>query len=130
MWIHRIFGALILIITLYFALMAWKTLNWLVIDNVHSYFAFPVLFSVFFVVIFGVATRSILRRSVWNTKFALRFKNFHRIFAYLIIISGNLAIAAGIYEYRINPKHPSDFALEWLGLSFFILLILILEISY
>ena len=130
MWIHRIFGALILIITLYFAIMAWKNLGWEILDNIHSYFVFPVLFSVLFVVLLGVATRSIMRRSVWNTKFALNFKLVHKVFAYSIIVCGNLAIAAGIYEYRVNPKHPSDFALEWLNICFFVFFFLTIEIFY
>jgi heme A synthase len=62
MWIHRLSGVIILLITFAFAFWAWKKLGWEIMDNSHSYFVFPVLFSVFFVAVGGVASRSILRR--------------------------------------------------------------------
>ena len=104
MWIHRIFGTMILILTLIVPINAWRNEGWRIKDNIHSYFGFQVLILVFIVVLLGVATRSIMRRSVWNTRFALNFKFIHKFFAYLIIVFGNLANATGIYKNRLNLK--------------------------
>jgi hypothetical protein len=60
-----------LLITGIFAIWAWYTVGWKIIDNGHSYFAFPVLFLVLFVVIGGVVSRSVGNRNVWNTAQAL-----------------------------------------------------------
>ena len=102
-----------LIITFIFAIWAFKMVGWKVINNGHSYTAFPVLGLVLFVVLFGVASRSLLNRSVWNTAFALKVKCGHKIIAWLVLLSGFCAIPYGIYFYRINPKHASDVPLEW-----------------
>ena len=130
MWIHRIFGTLILLFTVTFSLQARQNLKWVVINNLHSYLTYAVLSLVFVLVISGVATRSILRRCIWNTRFALRFKKFHKIFAHCVTLLGNLACASGIYYYRTNPKHSFNFALEWLSLGFFVFLFLSAEVLY
>lgn len=130
MWIHRLSGAIIVIITLIYAIYAWAFVGWNVFDNSHSYFVFPILFLVLIVAILGVVTRSLLRRTVWNTKTSLVVKRVHWVFAYLIIILGIGAIMTGIYYYRINPKHQSDIALEWIHLTIFVLALIILEVSY
>ena len=130
MWIHRISAGIIIVITLVFALYAWGFLGWAVIPNGHSVFVFPVLFLVLIVAILGVATRSMLRRQVWNTKSALVMKRVHWVFAYLIIVLGIGAIITGIYSYRTNPKHESDIPLEWIHLVVFILVVLALEVFY
>ena len=100
MWIHRICGTGTMLATLYHGTSAWKGVGWKVIQNYHSLFAFPVLFAVFLVAVGGVATRSRLRRAVWNTPQALKFKTIHRMFAYLILITGCFAIMSGLYYYR------------------------------
>ena len=91
---------LIIVITLTFAIWAWNKLGWNIIDNEHSYFVFPVLFLVVIVAAFGIASRSAMRRAVWNTKCALCVKNTHRVIAYLILLSAFLAVYYGIYFYR------------------------------
>ena len=86
MWIHRVAGALILAITLYYGLKAWETLGWKVLPNAHSVFVFPTLFAVTFVAVGGIASRSMLRGQVWNTKAALLVKRAHKIFAYIMLL--------------------------------------------
>lgn len=130
MWIHRISGGIIVVITLIYALYAFGYLGWKVLDNGHSYFVFPVLALVLIVAILGVITRSMLRRSVWSTKSALVMKRVHWFFAYLIIILGIGAVMTGIYYYRINPKHESEIPLEWIHLTLFVLAITLLEVLY
>lgn len=46
------------------------------------------------------------------------------------MVSGFCAIGAGIYAYRINPKHPSDFPLEALHAASYLLVLGILEIRH
>lgn len=116
MWIHRVSGAAILAITLYYGLKAWQTLGWKVLPNAHSVFVFPTLFAVFFVAMGGIASRSMLRRQVWNTKAALLVKRAHKIFAYLLLLLSQGALATGMHFYRINPKHASTIPLEWIHL--------------
>lgn len=71
-----------------------------------------------------------MRRAKWNTKCAMCVKNTHRVVAYLIILSAFLAVYYGIYEYRMNPAHPSTFPLEVLQIVLLISLLVILEALY
>jgi hypothetical protein len=100
MWVHRINGMLIIVITLTFAIWAWNKLGWTILNNEHSYFVFPVLFLVLVVAALGIASRSCMRRTVWNTKKALCVKNIHRAVAYLVLLSAFLAVYYGILFYR------------------------------
>ena len=99
MWLHRIFGTLLMVLTFIFAIWAWRKMKWKFLSNVHTYFVFPVLFMVFFVAVGGVFTRSMMRRCKWRTKTALSIKRVHMTFAYFIVICGACAVAAGLYEY-------------------------------
>jgi hypothetical protein len=112
------------------AIKAWKTVGWKFIINVHTYTAFPVLFLVFIVALGGITTKGLLNGTKWNTKLALRIKLVHKTFAYLILLSGFVAIAAGIHSYRGNPKHFSDFPVEYLHVSSFLLVLSILEYNH
>ena len=95
MWVHRISGGIIVVITLIYAIYAFGFLGWNVINNAHSYFVFPILALVLIVAILGVITRSLLRRTQWNTKTAIVMKRVHWVFAYLIIVLGIGAIMTG-----------------------------------
>lgn len=133
MWIHRISGLTIAVITLIFAIWAWSKIGpngWKILNNEHSYFVFPVLFLILVIMAGGIATRSQLRRSVWNTKRALNVKWAHKIAAYLVILSAYCAIYYGILFYRQNPKHPSDFPLEWVQVVTVALVVVVLELVY
>jgi len=88
MWIHRLIGTAIMIITLVFGYAAWITLYYSFIDNWHSYFVFPILFGVPFIAIGGVISRSCLRRTVWNTASALSVKKGHQLFGFIFILLG------------------------------------------
>ena len=67
LWIHRVTGALMMLISLGAGIKAWQTVGWKVIPNYHAYFAFPVLFFVTFAAIGGITTKSMLRNKVWDT---------------------------------------------------------------
>ena len=137
MWIHRFFGLACLSFTGVFATKAWyEAFGWgignplAIMNNSHSYFVFPVLWFVLFVVSGGIFTRSVMRRSMWNTKRALRIKMIHRICAYFVLLCGLLGIATGIYHYRVNKKHYSDFPLEWVHSIIFVLILGTMEVVW
>lgn len=88
MWIHRLIGTTIMLITLVFGYAAWKYLNYTFTKSWHPYFVFPILFGVPLVAIGGIIARSCMRRSVWNTARALLIKKGHQIFGFILIIFG------------------------------------------
>lgn len=90
-------------------------------------FVFPTLFAVFFVAVGGIASRRMLHGSVWDTKAALSVKRAHKIFAYLVLLISQGALASGMQKYRINPKHASDVPLEWLHLAIMAVVVALLE---
>jgi len=95
----------------------------------HAWAAVIVLSCVFLIVLGGVLTRSMLRRLVWNTRTAILIKRVHKICAYSLIAVALVAIWFGIWDYRHNPKHLYDLALEWIVIAP-IVLFLILEVVY
>jgi len=82
---------------------------------------------VFFVAVGGIASRRMLHGSVWDTKAALSVKRAHKIFAYLVLLISQGALASGMQKYRINPKHASDVPLEWLHLAIMAVVVALLE---
>ena len=129
LWIHRLAGVTILVITLWYAIYAWQKMG-RIEDNLHSYFAFPVLFLVFFIAMGGIISRSCLRRKKWETHKALGIKKFHRAAAYMLIILGTAAIMTGIYYYRTSPKRNIQFPWEWVNLVVWLIVLASLEFSY
>mmetsp|Transcript_1317 Transcript_1317/g.1691 ORF Transcript_1317/g.1691 Transcript_1317/m.1691 type:complete len:290 (-) Transcript_1317:1036-1905(-) len=131
MWIHRIIGTLLMLVTLFFGLWAYRDGNWKIEVNYHAYFVFPVLFLVFFIAVGGVATRSIMRRLTWNTKTALRIKRGHKFIAYLITLSGAAGVAAGIYYYYDYPPWNDGFNIRFfLHQGFFVVMCVLLEVLH
>jgi hypothetical protein len=55
-------------------------------------------------------------------------KMFHQVFAYLMILSGNLAVGFGIYHNRTYLG--DDYPLEWLNFGVSISVLIISEILY
>ena len=137
MYIHAFFGVACLSFTGVFAVKAWSLAwNWDysnsigIVSNYHSLFVFPVLWLILFVVLGGVMARSIMNRAVWDTRRALRFRMCHRIIAYFVLLSGLCAIATGIYQYRTYPSYASDFPLEWVHISCFVLILGSMEMAW
>lgn len=130
MWAHRLIGVSMIALTLGLGINAWKSVSWAYLKNPHLYTAFPVLFAVFFVAVGGVATRSNLRRCKWGTKTALLTKKIHKFFGILLLLAGAAAVAAGIHQYRMNPKHKSDFPLEALHIISYVVVLAFLEYLY
>jgi hypothetical protein len=97
MWIHRIIGTIIMLITLKSGWAVYKYANYKIGDNWHSKFVFPILYGVLFIAFGGIISRSFLRRSVWNTARALNIKKGHQIFCFIFILVGQAVVTSGIY---------------------------------
>ena len=126
MWIHRIAGTVISLITLYNGIRAWMTVK-KIMKNPHSIFVFLILFLILFVALGGIFTRSKLCKNVWKTSQSLTIKKIHKVFAYSIIFGSFGAIYTGIQSYRTNPKHPDKTAWEFYYLILVAILFLVPE---
>jgi hypothetical protein len=78
MWIHRIGGTAILLITLIFAIIAVVRIGE-VENQAHNIMGFILLLIVTFIALGGIFTRSMLNRLKWNTKKALAIKKGHKV---------------------------------------------------
>jgi len=85
MWIHRLAGTSILIITLTLGLLAIKKLDWKLTSNPHNVIGFIVMVWVGLISFGGIFARSRLNRARWNTKFALRIKKMHKVKFFVVI---------------------------------------------
>ena len=107
MWAHRIIGTLMTLFTYIFGILAIKSMGKVSV-GFHEIVGCIYLAFTGMLLLGGVATRSILRRSTWNTPFALRFKMMHRTFGYLLLFLGQVQIQVGGHDYGTNPKHITD----------------------
>lgn len=78
MWIHRVSGAAIMVITIIFSSMAINKVNG-INNRVHNIFGVIVLSLVILVVLGGVFSRSRLNRLRWKTNLILKVKNGHKV---------------------------------------------------
>ena len=129
MWVHRISGSLMVLLTGWFGGQAITTVN-KVINNEHSYFVFPMLILVVLAAAMGALTDYQQKENKWNTAEVLSSKMWHKIPAYSVLGAGFFAIYYGIYYYRISPKHYSDFPLENLEALLFFLVAAGAELLY
>ena len=80
MWIHRIAGTIMLLLTLSMGLVGISRMNWTLSgSSAHYVIGLIVFFSIFFVAVGGVAARSVTRRLKWKTKFIHRFQGIHKV---------------------------------------------------
>ena len=77
MWIHRITGTIILILTFTFAIMAINQNDGVISKSYHAGIGITILCLVTLVAFGGITTRILLNRLTWKTKLALIFKRFH-----------------------------------------------------
>ena len=115
MWVHRIFGGLMVVMTSYFGVKAVTTVGKF-INNEHSYFVFPLLLSVVFTAAFGAYANYSLnlnKDDKWNTAQLLENKAYHVVPAYGSMFFAGVALATGMHYYRISPKHFDAYPIEW-----------------
>lgn len=125
--LHAFLGLVIAATTVGMALYALKNVGWAIIINNHFYFIAPVVVLVVMVAIGGMLTRYMLQNSKWNTQSALKIKKVHKVIAYSTILLSIGAVGTGIYQYRINPNHPSEYWFEIIYLSGFVIVSFIVE---
>ena len=123
-------GLIILIATMIMGIFAWwGVYHFYIKDNPHSYFAFPVLILILLVAFTGIMSRYFLTRTKWDTKKALIIKWFHKILAYVTLISGCAAIGTGIGHYRRWDTELSV-KIEYIVVAIYLCLIALLELIY
>lgn len=121
MWVHKIFGGLMVVLTSYFGVQAATTVG-KIINNEHSYFAFPLMVGAVFTAALGAYTQYSLnlnKGNQWNTAELLANKKMHTIPAYASLGASFFALAYGAHYYRISPKHYSDFPIEFVEAGLF-----------
>jgi hypothetical protein len=79
MWIHRISGIIILIITWTMALLALSKAKWEVEIGVHQILGVIILSLVTLIILGGVFNRSMMQRFRWRTADMLKIKRGHRV---------------------------------------------------
>ena len=81
MWIHRIAGSIILLITFIMGFLALKNMAdpWEIEVALHNLIGFSILCVVLLVVMFGVFTRSMMNRMKWKTKSLIILKYGHKV---------------------------------------------------
>lgn len=77
MWIHRISGLLIFVLTFIIGIWGIKETGWQIKNQLHPILGFIVLCTVGFVVIAGIITKMMLEKMTWKTKFLLKIKMGH-----------------------------------------------------
>jgi uncharacterized membrane protein len=79
MWIHRICGALIMILTIAFSSVVIVNEGGTIGNDPHSIIGVIMLAVVIFLTLFGVYTRSRMNRLKWKTLLILRIKMLHKV---------------------------------------------------
>ena len=124
-------GFIVFSLTMILGVMAWKGMydDFTMLNNPHSYFAFPVLYLILFLGGTGLLSRCLLTRSSWATRRALRAKCAHKVIAYFTIAAGAAAIGTGVQHYR-TKDHRTDLPVEWIILATYACIYLSLEFGY
>ena len=132
MYIHMVVGGIVFTLTMVLGMMAWGGMydDFAIINDAHSYFAFPVLYLILFLGGSGLLARCLLTRSSWGTRRALRVKFIHKTISYFTILAGAGAIGTGVAHYRTRDWHRSDVPIEWIILPTYACILLSLEFAY
>ncbi len=86
LWMHRITGTIILLMTLGLGILSIKEYGWSVYPAIHNIIGVIVISVVTLITLGGVFTRSRMMRLKWNTSKMLKIKRGHQLFGYIIII--------------------------------------------
>lgn len=106
MWIHRVSGALIMVITLIMGIMAFNHQYNTIDSQVHTIVGFALMIITVLIVVGGVFTRSMMNRLRWRTPLIIKIKRSHQIFGHLMIMAGQVSILTGGLKYAL-----------WVGVS-------------
>ncbi|CDW89749.1 cytochrome b5-like heme steroid binding domain containing protein [Stylonychia lemnae] len=107
MWIHRIVGTLILILTIIMSIVGFRNHKHIFEDlSGHHVIGIIIFFSVNLLVASGIIARSRQIRLKWKTSKILIFKNIHKIYGKLMYLLGQVGVLTGILHYnnRIKPE--------------------------
>jgi hypothetical protein len=99
MWIHRICGTLILLITMTVAFLTLARKEWTITSGPHEILGVVILSLVLLIVLGGVFNRSMMQRLRWRSSLMFRIKMGHRLFGYLMLLLSEIAILTGSLKY-------------------------------
>jgi hypothetical protein len=85
MWLHRISGVLIVLMTLALSLVAFKVTDWEVQDGLHVILGFIVLLLCAILAIGGFIARWTMEKMSWNTQKMLWIRFGHRFLGYIML---------------------------------------------
>lgn len=89
MWVHRLSGTMILLITIALGIVGIKISDWeLAGDSPHTVIGLIIFFATFFVAVGGVFARSRARRLTWKTLVIQRVRSLHKFAGRIMIILG------------------------------------------
>ena len=84
MWVHRVVGLAIFVLTIALSLVGMRMRNWELGGDAHYVLGLIIFFSILLLVLGGVMTRSRMNRLKWKTHVILKFKLFHKVKAYYL----------------------------------------------
>ncbi|CDW80902.1 cytochrome b5-like heme steroid binding domain containing protein [Stylonychia lemnae] len=129
MWIHRIVGTLIFILTVIMSIIGLRNHKYIFFGQyVHHILGFIVFFGITLLVAGGIITRSRMVRLRWKTSTILIFKNIHKSYGYLMLCIGQAAVLTGVLHY--NERHYPQSDLWIPNIVIYILLWVLIEIMY
>lgn len=82
MWVHRISGTTVLVLTIVLSLYGIRGHGWIIYltkSDPHHFFGLLIFFAVTFIVAGGIVLRSRMERAQWNTEGILKMKQGHKV---------------------------------------------------
>jgi hypothetical protein len=129
MWLHRISGTIILLVTIALGIVGIKMADWeLTGETPHTVIGLIILFATFFVAVGGVFARSRARRLEWKTIVIHRVRGIHKFAGRIMIILGQVAILTGVLNYNDNNSTKSPLGI--IDIVVFFVIIFITETFY
>lgn len=103
MWIHRISGTFILLVTIAMGLVGISKVSWTLSGaNAHYVTGLIIFFATLFIALGGVYARSMTRRLKWQTRAIHRIQGIHKMFGRLMIILAQVTILLGVIQWNEN----------------------------
>ncbi|CDW84971.1 cytochrome b5-like heme steroid binding domain containing protein [Stylonychia lemnae] len=118
MWVHRLSGSIIWILTLVFGFIAVSKADWEVVNSLHTIIGFIVTITVTLIVLGGVFTRSMMNRLRWKTHLILKIKFGHRMFGLALITLSQFSILTGGLKYSTWAEYMKPLPITHISIFF------------
>eukprot|EP00347_Sterkiella_histriomuscorum_P018114 403346733 len=128
LWVHRLAGTAILVITIVMSIIGIKRMDWKLKDEPHFILGLIVFFGITFLSVGGIITKSTMNRLKWKTHTILTLKFIHKSYGYCLLLIGQYAVLSGIRQY--NERYYEDSNLWIPNIVCFFALWLVAEIIF